>query len=72
MNENTDHSDQSEVNGLLVTYDEETLSFTFDWDPGTHPQYNYLNGLSSSELIQLITRGLEQALEEDELDNQTN
>jgi hypothetical protein len=71
MTEEVNRPQKSEADGLLVTYDEETLSLTFDWNPDTHPKYNYLQDLSSSELLQLITRGLEEALEED-LQNQNN
>lgn len=52
-------SETSSGKGLTVTYDEETLSFTFDWDPVTHPQYNFLEGMTSNELVKMITSYLE-------------
>lgn len=52
-------SDTSTGHGLTVTYDEETLTFTFDWDPETHPEYNFLEDLTSNELIKMITDYLE-------------
>lgn len=50
--------------GLVVTYDEESLTFSFDWNPETHPEYNFLEKMTSSELIKMITHYLELTDEE--------
>jgi hypothetical protein len=45
--------------GLVVTYDEESLTFSFDWNPETHPEYNFLEEMTSSELLKMLTHYLE-------------
>lgn len=45
--------------GLVVTYDEETLTLYFDWNPETHPEYNFLEEMTSSDLIKMVTHYLE-------------
>lgn len=55
--------------GLVVTYDEETLTFTFDWNHETHPEYNFLLNWTSQDLIKLITEYLKHV--ENETDGQT-
>jgi hypothetical protein len=67
MTQDQSNATQSNEDGLLITFDEETSTFTFDWNPETHPKYDYLTTLSSDELLHLITKGLEEALEEDAL-----
>jgi hypothetical protein len=44
--------------GLTVTYNEETLEFTFDWDEITHPEYNFLHELTSEDLVNILTERL--------------
>ena len=40
--------------GLSVSYDEEKGVISFDWDPETHPEYNYLEGLTAEELVNMV------------------
>jgi len=40
--------------GLLVEYDEKTGSISFEWDPDTHPEYNYLEDLTSEEFSNML------------------
>lgn len=40
--------------GLTVTYDEEAGIITFDWDPKTHPQYTYLEHLTSEKFSEMM------------------
>lgn len=40
--------------GLTVTYDEEAGVITFDWNPETHPQYNYLEELTSEKFSEMM------------------
>ena len=44
----------SEQAGLLVEYDEETGNISLEWDPDTHPEYNYLEDLTSEEFSKLL------------------
>ena len=44
----------SEQDGLLVEYDEETGNISLEWDPDTHPEYNYLEDLTSEEFSNLL------------------
>lgn len=61
---------QEESSGLFVSYDEETSTITFEWDPETHPHYNQLKNLSQEEMSQLLLDGLEDAIEELEKETQ--
>ena len=57
-------TETSSSEGLTVTYDEETFTFTFDWNEETHPEYNFLSGWTSQDLIQLLTEYLKQVEDE--------
>lgn len=54
--------------GLTVTYDEEAGIITFDWDPETHPQYNYLEHLTSEKFSEMMMNWIK-AYEEDNTDS---
>lgn len=41
----------SSCEGLTVTYNEAESLITLDWDPDLHPEYNYFEDLSSTELF---------------------
>ena len=47
METSTDH-------GLTVIYDEEAGIISFDWDPETHPEYNYLEDLTEDDFHQML------------------
>lgn len=52
-----DQDDQAQVSeggGLRVTYNEGDSSFTLEWDPETHPEYNYLNDFPENELSEYL------------------
>lgn len=49
----------SKGDGLRVIYDEEARSLSFEWDSETHPEYDYLLGLTSESLATLLTAHLE-------------
>lgn len=55
-----------EKDGLLVIYDEESGLITFEWNEETHPQYNYLYGLTEEKFSQMLKEYCEQldAIEE--------
>ena len=44
----------SERDGLRVTYNEDDSYLTLDWDPETHPEYNYLNDFPENELSEYL------------------
>jgi hypothetical protein len=54
-------AESSSGEGLTVTYDEETLTITFDWDPETHPEYNFLSSWTAQDLTQMLTEYLNQS-----------
>jgi hypothetical protein len=47
METSTDH-------GLTVSYDEEAGIISFDWDPVTHPEYNYLEELTEDDFSKML------------------
>jgi hypothetical protein len=52
-----DQDDQAQVSeggGLRVTYNEDDSSLTLEWDPETHPEYNYLNDFPENELSEYL------------------
>ena len=53
----------TQQDGLLVTYDEETGSISLEWDPDTHPEYNYLEDLTSEEFFSMLLDYAEQTKE---------
>lgn len=44
----------SEKDGLLASYDEETGNISLEWDPDVHPEYNYLEDLTSDEFCKIL------------------
>lgn len=46
--------ESSTRDGLTVIYDEENAEFTFDWDENTHPEYNFLKGLTEEKLADML------------------
>lgn len=46
--------DFTEQDGLFITYDEESGLLTFEWNEDTHPQYNYLYGLTEEKFSQML------------------
>jgi hypothetical protein len=54
--------------GLTVHYDDgdenKEVSLTFEWDEETHPQYNYLNEMTSEQLIAMLVKRVETVLDE--------
>lgn len=59
-------TESSSGEGLTVTYDDETLTFSFDWDSQTHPEYDFLLNWTSQDLTKLVTEFL------DQIDTETN
>jgi hypothetical protein len=54
--------------GLTVHYDDgdenKEVSLTFEWDEETHPQYNFIYGMTSEQLISLLLERAKAVLDE--------
>ena len=50
--------------GLIVTIDDETNILTLEWDPDTHPQWNYLQELGEEGVKELLMNYVQRTLEE--------
>lgn len=60
----------SEKEGLIVSFDDESSTFSFEWDENTHPEYNYLKDLTSEKFSQILKDYLSHYTEHP--DDQTN
>ena len=52
--------DTSTDSGLTVSFDEEAGTFTLDWNEETHPQWNFLTGMTSDEFCALLQNYLDE------------
>jgi hypothetical protein len=57
--------ESSEKDGLQVSFDEESSTFTFEWDEETHPEYNYLKAMTPEEFTQALTDQLQQFIDDE-------
>lgn len=57
-------SNVSEGGGLRVTYNDGDSSFTLEWNSESHPEYNYLNDFSESELSEHLLGALKEQLDD--------
>lgn len=55
--------ENSEQDGLLIQFDEESSTFTFEWDDKTHPEYNFLRLLTPDELSRVLSERLEELIQ---------
>ena len=55
----------SENDGLLVSFDEESNTFTFEWDEETHPEYNLLRLLTPEELTNRLSEQLQKLIDDE-------
>lgn len=55
--------ESNEQDGLFVQFDEESSTFTFEWDDETHPEYNFLRLLSPEELMNALSERLEELIQ---------
>jgi hypothetical protein len=53
----------SENDGLLVSFDEESNTFTFEWDEETHPEYSFLRLLTPEELMNKLSERLQDLID---------
>jgi len=40
--------------GLTVTFDEETSTFSFEWDEETHPEYNFIKDFTDESFATMM------------------
>lgn len=55
--------------GLTTSYNEDSKSITFDWDPETHPQWNWLQDLTPEQLNDMLFTVLQQIQSDEENTN---
>ena len=60
-------AESTSLDGLTVSYDEETGTFTFDWDAATHPEYNYLKEMTDEMFTEMLMKSIEERMTEEEL-----
>ena len=46
-------------NGLTISFNEEDSTLTFDWDPETHPEYDWLENLTTEHLTKVLSDCIE-------------
>lgn len=51
--------DTQHDSGLSVYFDDESGIITLDWNEDTHPEWNFLNGLTSEQFCQIIQNYLD-------------
>ncbi len=54
-----------ENDGLLVSFDEESSTFTLEWDEETHPEYNFLRLLTPEELTNRLSEQLQKLIDDE-------
>jgi hypothetical protein len=59
----------SENDGLLVSFDEESNTFTFEWDEETHPEYSFLRLLTPEELMNRLSTQLQKLIDDENRSN---
>jgi len=57
--------ESSEQDGLQVNFDEESGTFTFEWNEETHPQYNYLTLMTEEEFSKALLDQLQQLIDDE-------
>lgn len=60
-------TESSTLGGLTVSFDEETSTFTFDWDEKTHPEYNYLKELTDEMFSEMLINSISERLTKEQL-----
>jgi hypothetical protein len=55
----------SENDGLLVSFDEESNTFTFEWDEEEHPEYSFLRLLTPEELTNKLSEQLQKLIDDE-------
>ena len=61
--------ESSENDGLLVSFDEESNTFTLEWDEETHPEYNFLRLLTPEELTNKLSEQLQKLIDDESRSN---
>jgi hypothetical protein len=50
--------DTTSMSGLTITYDDETGTFSFDWNEETHPEYNFIADLTADSFSKMLQQYL--------------
>ena len=58
-----------ENDGLLVSFDEESNTFTFEWDEEAHPEYNFLRLLTPEELMNRLSAQFQKLIDDESQPN---
>jgi len=66
-----ENKDTIESKGLTVSFNQETSEITFEWDPDTHPEFNYLNELSAEDIHSTIMKHFADIVEQANEDQTT-
>ena len=53
----------SKENGLIVTFNEESSSIDFEWNPETHPHWNIIKEWGTKGLLKVLTDAANETLE---------
>ena len=54
-----------EKDGLQVSFDEESGTFTFEWDEEIHPEYNYLTLMTPEEFSNSLFNQLQKLIDDE-------
>lgn len=54
-----------EDDGLLISFDEESSTFTLEWDEESHPEYNLLRLMTPEEFSRALSDRLQQAIDDE-------
>lgn len=52
--------------GLLVQFDEESGTFTLEWDEEAHPEYNLLKLVTPEQFSRILSEQLEELIEDED------
>jgi hypothetical protein len=61
----TNNSAPLENDGLFISFDEESNTFTIEWDGESHPEYNLLHLMTPEEFSQAISDRLQQVIDDE-------
>lgn len=66
-----ENEDTIESKGLTVSFNQETSEITFEWDPDTHPEFNYLSELSAEDIHSTLMKHFADTVEQARKDQTT-
>ena len=57
--------ESNDKDGLFIGFDEESGTFTLEWDEETHPEYNLLRLMTPEQFSRILSEQLEESLEDE-------